>query len=100
MLRRMAGPSRRTRYLRDRWRRRDTLVAAASLLLIVGMTALRLADRGGLIYTTLPRVTLPPFEPPVGVLLLLLSTPALIDLLNVEEPDERQQRIQHSHLAD
>ncbi|HEY0739019.1 MAG TPA: energy-coupling factor transporter transmembrane component T [Herpetosiphonaceae bacterium] len=100
MLRRMAGSSRRTRYLRDRWRRRDTLVAATCLLLITGMTALRLADRGGLLYTTLPRVTLPPFEPLVGVLLLLLSTPALIDLLNVEEPDERQHRVQHSHLAD
>ncbi|HEY0604862.1 MAG TPA: energy-coupling factor transporter transmembrane component T [Herpetosiphonaceae bacterium] len=100
MLRRMTGPSRRTRYLRDRWRRRDTLVAATCLLLITGMTALRLADRGGLLYTTLPRVTLPPFEPLVGALLLLLSTPALIDLLNVEEPDERQYRVQHSHLAD
>lgn len=100
ILRRMSGPSRRTRYLRDRWRRRDTLVATTSLLLIAGMTALRLADRGGLIYTTLPRVTPPSFEPLVGVLLLLLSTPALIDLLNVEEPHERQHRVQHSHLAD
>jgi energy-coupling factor transport system permease protein len=100
MLRRMAGPSRRTRYLRDRWRGRDTIVTATSLLLIAGITALRLVDRGGLIYTTLPRVTLPPFDPLVGALLLLLSTPALIDLVNLEEPDERQHRVQHSHLAD
>lgn len=100
MLRRMTGPTRRTRYLRDRWRGHDTLVAAASLLLIIGITALRLADRGDLIYTTLPRVTLPPFDPLAGALLLLLSTPALIDLLNAEEPNERQHRVQHSHLAD
>jgi energy-coupling factor transport system permease protein len=100
MLRRLSGPGERTRYLRGRWRPRDTLVAASSLTLILGMTALRLSDRGGLIYTTLPRVTLPPFEPLVGALLLLLSAPALIELIAFEEPDERQHRVQSSRLAD
>jgi energy-coupling factor transport system permease protein len=99
-LRRLAGSSARTRYLRDRWRPRDTLVAATSLALIVGITALRLSDSGGLIYTTLPRVTLPPFDPLAGALLLLLSTPALIQLIALEEPDERQHRVQSSRLAD
>jgi energy-coupling factor transport system permease protein len=96
----LAGGIRRTRYLRERWRGRDTLVLLASLVLIVGLTALRWLERGGLIYTTLPRASLPPFDPLIGALLLLLSTPALIDLFTLEEPDERQRRVQHSRLGD
>ena len=84
----LAGGIRRTRYLRERWRERDTLVLLASLALIIGLSALRQFDRGGLIYTTLPRVSLPPFDPLAGALLLLVSTPALLYML--EEPDERQ----------
>ncbi len=96
----LAGGIHRTRYLRERWRERDTLVLLASLVLIAGLTALRRIEAGGLLYTTLPRVSLPPFDPLAGALLLLVSTPALIDLFMLEEPDERQHRIQHSHLGD
>ncbi|HEX6288502.1 MAG TPA: energy-coupling factor transporter transmembrane component T [Herpetosiphonaceae bacterium] len=86
-LRWIGGGTRRTRYLRERWHRRDTLVALASLAVIVGMTTLRLLDRGDLIYTTLPRARMPSFDPTTGALLLLLSTPALIYLVRHQAGD-------------
>ncbi len=96
----LGSGTRRTRYLRERWHTRDTLIVCASLVLIVGMTALRLLDRGGLLYTPLPRVRLPSFDPLTGALLLLLSTPALIALCNYEAPNGRQHQIRHSRMAD
>ena len=94
-----AGPP-RSRYTREYWQRRDTLVALASVVLLLAMAALRWLRLGGLLYTTQPRVSLPPFEPATGVLLLLLSVPALIQLVGLEGAHERQQRVQHSTVAD
>jgi len=88
-LRMMGRAAPRTRYRRERWHRRDTLVVVACGVLIIGVVALRATGSGGLIYTTLPRFTLPPFEPIAGMLLLLLGTPALITLLPTKEPHER-----------
>jgi energy-coupling factor transport system permease protein len=88
----------RTRYLRERWRGRDTIAALASLVLLVALTWLRLERAGGLLYTPLPRVTLPAFEPATGALLLLLSVPALLELIRPEGADES--RVQHPALAD
>jgi energy-coupling factor transport system permease protein len=92
------GPS-RTRYIREHWRRRDTLVLLASLVLIVGMVVLRNLRVDGLLYTTIPRLTLPPFEPLVGAFVLLLSVPALIQLFTDEGADGRK-KLQHSTMAD
>lgn len=92
------GPS-RTRYIRERWRRQDTVVLLASLVLIVGMAVLHSLRIDGLLYTTIPRLTLPPFEPLVGALVLLLSVPALIQLFTSEGVDGRK-KLQHSTVAD
>ncbi len=89
----------RSRYIRERWQRRDTIVALASLLLLCGMTALRYFRAGGLLYTTLPRVTLPVFEPTVGALLLLLSVPALLQLRGRKETHGRH-NVQYSAVGD
>jgi energy-coupling factor transport system permease protein len=74
-----AGP--RTRYAPERWHRRDTLATIASGALIIGMVLCKQLRLGGLLYTPLPTISLPLFDPLVGVLLLLLSVPAVIGLL-------------------
>jgi energy-coupling factor transport system permease protein len=99
-LRWMSGGTIRTRYFQERWHRRDTLAGLASCVALIGCIALRLTHGGGLIYTTLPRLSLPRFEPLVGALLLLLSMPALIELLIVEGAHERRAEPRHPHLAD
>jgi energy-coupling factor transport system permease protein len=88
-LRTMGSGAPRTRYRRERWHRRDTLVVVACGVLIGGTLALRATGNGGLVYTTLPHFTLPPFDPIAGMLLLLLGTPALIPVLATKEPHER-----------
>jgi energy-coupling factor transport system permease protein len=93
-----SGPA-RTRYSREHWRSRDTLVLLASLMLIVAMAAARSFRIGGLLYTAIPRLTLPPFEPLVGAFVLLLSVPALIQLYTSEGADGRK-KLQHSTVAD
>ncbi len=100
VLHRLGGNAPRTRYTRERWQRHDTLVALSCAAVIAGVTALRLAGVGGLLYTALPRVSLPPFEPLSGALLLLLSLPAVLQLLNVRMTHARRPHIQPSRLAD
>lgn len=100
LLRRSGSGPTRTRYLRDRWRGRDTAVVIASVLLMAGMWWLRLVDRGGLLYTPLPRVRLPEFDPLAGALLLLLSVPAMIALAKDEQTHDRQANLRSSPLAD
>lgn len=99
-LRWLSGAAPRTRYLQERWHGRDTLAAIGCVALILGTIVLRQADAGGLLYTTLPRVSLPPFAPLTGALLLLLSIPALIQLWRLEVHDERQARVRHPQVAD
>lgn len=100
VLHRLGGNAPRTRYTRERWQRRDTLVALACAAVIFGMTALRLAGVGGLLYTALPRVSLPPFEPISGALLLLLCAPAALQLVKIRMTHERRPYVQPSRLAD
>ena len=88
-LRTMGSGAPRTRYRRERWHRRDAVVVVACSVLITGVLALRATGGGGLIYTTLPRFTLPPFDPIAGMLLFLLSTPAFLTLLATKEQHER-----------
>lgn len=90
-LQRLGSAVPRTRYTRERWQRRDSIVALASLALIIGVLLLRWRRIGGLLYTTLPRVALPPFEPVAGALLLLLSVPAIVHLAISKEPHEHRQ---------
>ncbi len=95
-LRTMGSGAPRTRYRRERWHRRDVVVVVACSVLITGVLALRATGSGGLIYTTLPRFTLPPFDLGSGVLLLLLGTPAVLTLWSTKEPHER---LHHRALA-
>lgn len=90
----------RTRYLQERWHDRDTLMALACVILIAGITVLRLHGSSGLLYTPLPRVTLPRFEPVAGALTLLLSVPAIVQLRSVEVPHDRSSKLRHSRVAD
>lgn len=68
---------RRSRYRTERWRRRDTLVAATALASLAGLAA---AWWGGaeLFYYPYPRLTVPPLSPWVAAALALLAAPALI----------------------
>jgi energy-coupling factor transport system permease protein len=92
-LRLLSGSAPHTRYLHERWRDRDTLVTLASLLMIGSMLVLRFVNVDGLTYTTLPRISLPPFSPLSGLLLMLLGAPAFLSLIDTEVHDERQHRL-------
>lgn len=85
-----------TRYVRERWRDRDTLVTLASLIAIGGISLLRLTAGSGLAWTTLPRLTLPPFEPLAGVLVILLGTPGLIHLFDRESENSSERGLSHA----
>ena len=79
-LQRLGAGGPRSSYRRERWHRRDTLVVIASGCVVCGMLLLRQLDAGGLVYSTLPRVVPPPFDPRTGALLLLLSVPAMLQM--------------------
>ncbi len=70
---------RRTRYRREPWTVRDSLVAAASIAALVAFVTVRLVAPGTLAYSPFPPYPLlPPFDPWVGMSLLLLALPALL----------------------
>jgi energy-coupling factor transport system permease protein len=66
----------RTTYRRERWRRRDSAVLAASIACAAGWIGLWLVG-GRLPYNPYPIITLPAFDPIAGALAALLATPAL-----------------------
>jgi energy-coupling factor transport system permease protein len=66
----------RTTYRRERWRRRDTTVLAASIACAAGWVALWLAG-GRLPYNPYPVISMPLFDPIAGALVVLLASPAL-----------------------
>jgi energy-coupling factor transport system permease protein len=68
---------RRSTYRRDRWRRRDTLVALAAAGCALTITLLRLAPGEGLVYYPFPQIVAPAFDLRAGLALLLLVAPAL-----------------------
>jgi len=66
---------RRSRYAGQPWRRADTLVAALSSLLLAGWLLQYGQDPAQIAYDPYPHAALPPFAPPLGLLLLLLTAP-------------------------
>lgn len=66
----------RTMYRRERWRRRDTIVAAAALVCVAGLAVLS-SQGGWLAYNPYPALSPPPFHPIAGLLAALLAAPAL-----------------------
>jgi energy-coupling factor transport system permease protein len=68
-----------TVYRKRRWTARDTLaVLGCGLALAVVLLPLPLADRGTLVYSPYPSLTLPVFDPFVGMGLLGLLVPAAL----------------------
>ena len=67
----------RSRYRRDLWQPRDTLVAAASTVTALVIVAAWLAERAALVFYPFPRLYWPAFNPLIGLALLLIATPAL-----------------------
>ena len=73
----------RTAYRTHRWTIRDTLVVlGCGLTLAAVLLPLPLAGRATLAYVPYPRLTLPPFDPLIGLALLGLLAPALPVLLS------------------
>ncbi len=68
----------RSRYRRELWRRRDTIVTAASILSLVTIGAVWLVDREALLFHSYPRFSLPSFNPIIGMVLLAIVTPVLV----------------------
>jgi len=70
---------RRTRYRRPPWSWRDMAVIAASAFVVVGVVAAKLVAPETLYYSPYPpNSLLPPFDPLVGAVLLLLALPAVL----------------------
>jgi energy-coupling factor transport system permease protein len=69
----------RTHYRRERWTVRDTAVAAAGAVVVASVVIARLTVPEALVYSPFPPYPLlPPFNPWVGAVLLLLALPALL----------------------
>ena len=69
----------RTTYRARRWTARDTLaVLGCGLTLAVVLLPLPLLDRGTLYYAPYPRLTMPAFDPFIGLGLLGLLAPAVV----------------------
>jgi energy-coupling factor transport system permease protein len=69
----------RTHYRRERWTARDTAVVIDSAVVVGTVVAARLAAPEALVYSPFPPYSLlPPFNPWVGMALLLLALPALL----------------------
>ena len=77
-LHRMGRGAGRTRYRRELWRRRDTIVGLASGAVLATFLALLVLSPKVLAYPVYPCVTWPPFEPLVGLALLPIVVPALV----------------------
>ena len=82
----------RTVYRRSRWTARDTLVVlGCGLTLAVVLLPLPLTDRGTLYYSPYPGLTLPAFDPFIGLGLLGLLVPAVV---SAGDPASRAQSLQ------
>ena len=77
-LRRMGRGLQRTHYRAQPWQRRDLAVAATAFLLLAGLVALLWRDPAALTYYPFPRLTVPPFDPLLGLGMVLVGAPALL----------------------
>lgn len=68
----------RSRYRRELWRRRDTIVSAASITALVTIALIWLVDGETLLFYPYPRFSLPSFNPLIGLVLLTIVTPVLV----------------------
>ncbi len=73
----MGRSVKRSRYRRELWRRRDTIVATASLVAVCVIAAFWLLDTEALLFYPYPRFHFPTFNPLVGVALFAVVTPVL-----------------------
>ena len=73
-----ARAPRTTRYRRQTWSARDTLLVASSVAPLAAIIAVTLLDPQALAFYPYPRVTLPPFDARLGLCLALLSSPAFM----------------------
>jgi energy-coupling factor transport system permease protein len=69
-----------TRYRRQVWSARDTLLVALSSAPLVAIAAVALLDPQVLAFYPYPQVTLPPFDVRLGVCLALLGAPAFFNV--------------------
>ncbi|MEA3345077.1 MAG: energy-coupling factor transporter transmembrane component T [Chloroflexota bacterium] len=76
-LRSLGRRVRRSRYRRELWRRRDTLVSAASLASLALFTLFRLLDGSALAFSPYPHLTPPAFNPLIGLASLAPVAPVL-----------------------
>jgi len=67
----------RSRYRRELWRRRDTLVSAVSLAALGLFILFWFLDRSALAFYPYPRLTLPTFSPIIGLALMAPIAPIL-----------------------
>jgi energy-coupling factor transport system permease protein len=71
---------RTTRYRRQTWSARDTLLVVSSVAPLAAIMAVTLLDPQALAFYPYPRVTLPPFDARLGLCLALLSAPAFFNV--------------------
>jgi energy-coupling factor transport system permease protein len=92
------GRVHRTRYRRPRWQARDAAVVIASALVLAAIVVARLVVPETLYYSPYPpNPLLPPFQPLVGLALLLLTLPALLAPSNKRQvPGEPLQAIHNT----
>jgi len=73
-----AHAPRTTRYKRQAWSQRDTLLTALSAMPLAVVVAVAVLDPLALMFYPYPRVTLPPFDVRLGICLALLGAPAFM----------------------
>jgi energy-coupling factor transport system permease protein len=68
----------RSRYHRELWRRRDSIVSAASIISIATIASFWLVDGGALLFYPYPSFSLPSFNLIIGLALLTTIIPVLV----------------------
>jgi energy-coupling factor transport system permease protein len=76
---------RRSRYRREIWRRRDSVVAGASLVAIAALLTAWTLHRGLFVFNPYPKFARPPFDPVPVAALALLAAPVLAGARRAEE---------------